>query len=303
LQKIYLWDTTVSLYHVYKILWRKIITFDIDQRAAAVSYSFILAFFPGTIFLFTLIPYIPIRHLDQQIMAFLQGIMPKGIYENAADTIQEIVSKRRRDILSFGFLLTIFAATNGMMALMRAFNMALETREKRTYLKARGIALLLTFLLLLVQLAAILVLIVGKFLLDFLKKKHILSLKTDLFLFEILRYGSIFMIFYIGISVIYYFAPAIHRRMKFFNFGSLIASILSILATNLFSYYLSNFSSYNRLYGSIGTVIALMVWVYLIAVILIFGFELNTSLRDALWQQRKVKTPQQSSASGVYNKP
>jgi membrane protein len=278
LQNIYLWDTTVSLYHVLKILWKQIIKFDIDQRAASVSYSFLLAVFPGVIFLFTLIPYI----LDRLIMEFLSDAMPKGIYENTSNTIQDIVSRKRSDILSFGFFFTVFAATNGMMALMRAFNMALQVREKRTYLKARMIALFLTVLLILVLISAIVILIVGTILIDFLFDKGILNENFNFYLLQIIRYGGIFLIFYLGICMIYYFAPAVHKRLRFFNFGALIASILGILATNLFSYYLANFNSYNKLYGSIGTLIALMVWIYLGALILILGFEINISVRDAL---------------------
>lgn len=282
LQSIYLWDTTVSLYHVLKILWKKIITFDIDQRAASVSYSFLLAVFPGVIFLFTLIPFVPIDNLDGLIMNFLRDAMPQGIYENTSNTIQDIVSRRRSDVLSFGFFFTVFAATNGMMALMRAFNMALQVREKRSYLKARFIALFLTLLLIVVLISAILVLIVGTIIIDFLFSKGLLNENFNFYLLQIVRYGGIFLIFYLGICAIYYFAPAVHKRLRFFNFGALISSILGILVTNLFSFYLANFNSYNKLYGSIGTLIALMVWIYLVALILILGFEINISVRDAL---------------------
>ncbi len=282
LQSIYLWDTTVSLYHVLKILWKKIITFDIDQRAASVSYSFLLAVFPGVIFLFTLIPFVPIDNLDVLIMNFLRDAMPQGIYENTSNTIQDIVSRRRSDVLSFGFFFTVFAATNGMMALMRAFNMALQVREKRSYLKARFIALFLTLLLIVVLISAILVLIVGTIIIDFLFSRGLLNENFNFYLLQIVRYGGIFLIFYLGICAIYYFAPAVHKRLRFFNFGALISSILGILVTNLFSFYLANFNSYNKLYGSIGTLIALMVWIYLVALILILGFEINISVRDAL---------------------
>ena len=282
LESIYLWDTTVSLYYLLTILWKKIITFDIDQRAASVSYSFLLAVFPGVIFLFTLIPFIPIEHLDRLIMDFLRDAMPKGIYDNTTFTIQEIVSRKRSDILSFGFFFTVFAATNGMMALMRAFKMALQVKEKRNYLKARMIALFLTVLLIVVLVCAIVILIVGRILIDFLFDKHLLNEDFTFYLLQLSRYGGIFLIFFCGICMIYYFAPAVHKRLKFFNLGALIASFLGILATNLFSYYLSNFNSYNKLYGSIGTLIALMVWIYLIALILILGFEINIALRDAL---------------------
>lgn len=272
----------MSLYHVLKILWKKIITFDIDQRAASVSYSFLLAVFPGVIFLFTLIPFVPIDNLDILIMNFLRDAMPQGIYENTSNTIQDIVSRRRSDVLSFGFFFTVFAATNGMMALMRAFNMTLQVREKRSYLKARFIALFLTLLLIVVLISAILVLIVGTIIIDFLFSKGLLNENFNFYLLQIVRYGGIFLIFYLGICAIYYFAPAVHKRLRFFNFGALVASVLGILVTNLFSFYLANFNSYNKLYGSIGTLIALMVWIYLVALTLILGLEINISVRDAL---------------------
>jgi membrane protein len=282
MRSIYLWDTTVSLYHVISILRQKVITFDIDQRAAAVSFSLLLAIFPAIIFLFTLIPYVPIDNLDMQIMEFLRNILPRGIYRTAAHTIQDIISRRRVEVLSFGFLFSIYAATNGMMALIRAFNISLEKEEKHNFWQGRFIALFLTFLLVLVMISAIVVLIVGKIMIAYLFDRGLLSEDFNFYMIQTLGYSSIFIIFFLGIGSIYYFAVDKTVRMGFFNFGAVLASILCILATNAFSYYLVNFSSYNKLYGSIGTLIGMMVWIYLIAVILIFGFEINSSLRDAL---------------------
>jgi membrane protein len=168
--------------------------------------------------------------------------------------------------------------------------MALKQREKRSYLKARWIAFLLTSLLILVLFTAIVVLIVGKITLNYITSQEFVNDNINVWGINILGYASIFLIFFFGISCIYFFAPAMHKKLKFFNFGALFASILSILATNLFSYYLENFNSYNRLYGSIGTLIAIMVWIYLIALILILGFELNISFLSAV-SRSKQKTP------------
>lgn len=290
LKDVYIFNTNVSLYVFLIVLYKKILNVDIDQRAAAVSFSFMLAVFPGTIFLFTLIPYVPIQDLEILIMDFLRNVMPAGLYESVRNTIQEIISQPRLDILSFGFLFAIFAATNGMSSLMRAFNMALKQRDKRSYLESRWIAFLLTSLLIVVLLAAIVVLIVGKITLNYITSKKFINQNIDIWGINIFGYAFIFVIFFIGISCIYYFAPAIHKKLKFFNFGALFASILSILATNLFSFYLENFGSYNRLYGSIGTLIAIMVWIYLIALILILGFELNISFQSASYRSKE-KTP------------
>jgi membrane protein len=280
LQKHHLRDTTTTFYQVLKILRSKLLKFDIDVRAAAVAYNFTLAIFPTIIFLFSVIPYIPVKHLDLQILNLLSEVMPIGIFEEAKLTITEIVSKPRGSILSFGFIFALYASTSGMMALMRAFNMTNETAEKRGFIKSRLIAVMLNFMLTFVLLISIIVLIVGRFAVDFLFDEGILNRDFNFYIFQLISYFVVFSVFFVTVSVIYYIAPAIPKRWKFFNSGSITASILTIIITNLFSFYLSNFASYNRLYGAIGTLIALMVWFYLIAFILILGFDINASIEE-----------------------
>lgn len=284
----------LAFYEVQKILINKIIHFDIDQRASAVAYSFILALFPAIIFLFTLIPYVPYEHFDKQVLNFLAEIIPSGIYKEAKVTIEEIVSKPRGDILSLGFFLSLFASTSGMMALMRAFNMTYKTVENRGFIKARLVATGLTFLLAFVLLIAILVLIVGRIILDVLLDLQLLNSDWVYYGIQVIRFTTVFFVSFLAVSVIYKWAPAIHKKWSFFSIGSVTSSILIILVTNLFSYYISNFASYNRLYGSIGALIALMIWVYLIALVLILGFEINASLDHA---RQEGKLPKRKNAT------
>jgi membrane protein len=281
MQKRHLHNTTATFYQVLMILKSKLLKFDIDVRAAAVAYNFTLAIFPTIIFLFSVIPYIPVEHLDLQILNLLSEVMPVGIFEEAKVTITEIVSKPRGSILSFGFIFALYASTSGMMALMTAFNMTNETAEKRGFVKSRLIAVMLNFMLTIVLMISIIVLIVGRFAVDFLFDEGVLNRDFNFYIFQIISYFVVFSVFFVTISVIYYIAPAIPKRWKFFNSGSITASILTIIITNLFSYYLSNFASYNRLYGAIGTLIALMVWFYLIALILILGFDINASIEES----------------------
>ncbi|MES2794637.1 MAG: YihY/virulence factor BrkB family protein [Bacteroidota bacterium] len=262
---------------VLEILWQKIIHFDIDSRAAAVAFNFTLAVFPTIIFLFTLIPYIPIDQLDLQILSFLEDIMPRGLFLEAKSTIIDIVSKKRGDVLSLGFLFALYASTSGMMSLMATFNLTYRTSANRGFVKERLIALLLNFLLTFILFLAVLILIVGRKIIDIFLERGWLTEDFNYFALHATRYGVVFLMLFVAVSIIYYVAPSIHKRWKFINAGSITASILIILSTNLFSYYLSNFASYNRLYGSIGTIIALMLWLYLVALILIVGFEINAS--------------------------
>jgi len=291
LQKLHLQNTPATVYQILRILFNRIIKFDIDVRAAAVAYNFTLAIFPTIIFLFSLIPYIPVENLDLKILNLLSEFIPAGIFKEAKQTITEIVSKPRSGVLSFGFIFALYASTSGMMALMTAFNMTNQTAEKRGFLKARLIAVILNFMLTFVLVIAIVVLIGGRLAIDFLFDKGLLNRDFTYYFFQFTSYFVVFFVFFVTISVIYFIAPAIPKRWRFFNPGSITASILTILVTNLFSYYLSNFASYNRLYGAIGTFIALMVWFYLIALILIFGFDINASIEESKnIENKKVKT-------------
>ncbi|WP_428664081.1 YihY/virulence factor BrkB family protein [Runella sp.] len=276
---------SVSLADIGTLLIEKIFFYDIDQRAAAVAYNFTLAVFPTILFLFTLIPYFPIPNMESQIMNFMRDAMPGSLYEFAAATIYDIISRKQGGILSFGFVLALLTATNGMGALMTAFNMVDHASENRGFFKAKGIALLLTVLLSTVLFLAVLVIIVGAFLVDWLHQTILLGDHFTVFLLDALRYLVMFFAFTLAVAIIYRFAPKVDHGWRFFNLGAIIASLLIILATYGFSFYLSQFSSYNKLYGSIGTIIAMIIWFYLVALLLIFGFELNTSIWRAKHQK------------------
>ncbi len=287
-RKNYFFAKSVSMVDIWTLLVDKLLLYNIDQRAAAVAYNFTLAIFPAILFLFTLIPYIPINDLDKIIMVNLRGVMPAPIYEFASNTIFDIVIRKQGGILSFGFLLALFTATNGMGALMTAFNMANRTAEgrKRSYVRTRLVALWLTLILLLVMVTAILGIIVGDFLLVYMGKKILANETIVIWLIGALRYVGMFVTFWAGVSIIYRYAPDTKYGWRLFNLGSFTTALLIILATAGFSYYLSNFSTYNKLYGSIGTIIALVIWFYLIALMLIFGFELNISIWKAKHQRK-----------------
>jgi membrane protein len=220
----------------------------------------------------------PIEHLDLKMIGFLKGTMPKNLQGDLTELISEIVNKKRGGVLSFGFLFALFASTSGIMALIRSFNLTYKTNENRGFFKERFIAVGLNFLLTFVLLIAFTVFILGNFVVKMLAKKDIIQYDFTFYLTKCLTYLIIFSVFFFTISIIYYYAPAIHKRWKFFNAGSITASIMTILVTNLFSYYLVNFASYHKVYGSIGSLIALMVWLYFVSLILIVGFEINASI-------------------------
>jgi membrane protein len=296
-QNTYLRDKNTSWYLIYQIFVRKFRRNEILARADGVAFNFTLSVFPFIIFLFTLIPYIPAKDLDRQIMSFLGEVLPAGIFADAAPTINDIVSRPRGQLLSLGAILALYAGTAGMMALMSAFNKMYRTTENRGFLRTRLIATGLVLMLVIVMLIGIASIVVGRFVLEWIFGTARIDDYWLYWWINLLRYAVVFIVFFVGISTIYYVAPAITKRWRFFSYGSAAASVLAILSTQLFSYYFSNFASYNRLYGSIGTFIAMMVWFLLISIILLLGFEINASVDEARTESRM----QQFKANRQYH--
>ena len=290
----------LSLYKFFKIFLFNIEEDEIVDRSNGVAYNFILAIFPTIIFLFTLIPYIahyfPSISRDG-IMLFLSDYMPTSMYEVASSTVLDILSKQRGGLLTFGFVFALFLATNGMMALMRAFNACYKTVEKRSFFKMRLTATGLTILLAVVLMSAVFLLIVGELVINNVTNElsNLSNLRLDkLYGLFALRFVVIFVVFFFAVSFIYYFGPAVHYNWKFFSIGSFIATLACIGISYGFSFYITNFASYNKVYGSIGVLIALMVWIQLLTVVLLFGYEINASLHygrkiEAIEQHKRRK--------------
>jgi membrane protein len=289
----------VSLYKIIKIFIQNLLDDDILDRANGVAFNFILAIFPAIIFLFTLIPYVTEFFPEintESIMQFLGQQIPSSMFEVVSSTVLDIVSNQRGGLLSLGFLFSVYLSTNGMMALMRAFNSCYRTIENRGGVKTRLIATGLTINMTFVLFVAILLLVVGQFVLEAIMANIPefdwinISYFTVILLF-VLRFITIFIAFFLAISFIYYFGPAIHYNWRFFSVGSLIATLLCLTVSYGFSYYVTNFGTYNKVYGSIGVLIALMIWIQLITVVLLVGYEVNASIHDAirkeaLWNTR-----------------
>ena len=289
----------VSLYKILKIFLNNLMNDEILDRANGVAFNFILAIFPAVIFLFTLIPYVT-RFFPQinisTIMQFLGDQIPSSMYEVVSSTLLDIISIQRGGLLSFGFIFSLYLSTNGMIALMRAFNACYRTIENRGAIKTRLIATALTINMAFALLLAIMLLVVGQLALEYVLANLPefgwldLSSFTVVLLF-VCRFLALFIAFFLAISFVYYFGPAIHYNWKFFSIGSLLATLSSLLVSYGFSYYITNFGTYNKIYGSIGALIALMVLIQLITIVLLVGYEVNTSIHDAvrkeaLWNTR-----------------
>ena len=269
---------TLSVYEIIATFVNEFLRGSLLNKASSLAYNFMLAFFPATIFLFTLIPYVPVKNFQPTLLKTLAQVLPTNAYLAFDNTIKDIVSIHHGKLLSVGFITTLYFATNGISNLMQAFNRSSLIIEKRTWLKRRMVALVLTVVISLSLLIAIAIMVEGQTLIEILKS-HLLSKSAFWgYLLTVARWLIIISIFFVTVSILYRYGPAHKLRWPFLNPGSILATSLAILSSWGFTFYINHFSSYNKLYGSLGTLIVVMIWLWLNSLILLIGFELNANI-------------------------
>src|SRR5690606_15075704 len=247
--------------------------------------------FPLLLFLLNTIPYIGYIFPEitaENILLFTREILPDSLYEGSEATILDIVSRQRQGLLSFGFFFALYLATNGVVSMMAAFNSCHRTRENRSFFKTRGIAVGIIMVLVLALCSAALIMIIGNNFLSVLSEYDIVSNRFIYYSVTFSRFFTLLVLFVLTTSFIFRYAPAVHDKWRFFSLGSVTAGLLISLAFFLFSFYLNNFASYNKLYGSIGTMIAVMFWLLITSYLILIGFEVNVSMDKAA--ERKAVT-------------
>lgn len=271
----------VPLYYVGAFFYKGISQGYLTTRAAAIAFSFFLAIFPMILVFFTLIPFIPINNFQETLMAFITNIIPDSAETIINTTLVDIIKRPRGGLLSFTFFLALVFATNGFSSIVDAFNNTYHTIETRTWLKQRIIALVMFSINTFIVIIAIVLLTSGSSFFEFLLEKQILNNRTTFYLLEGVKWIVLAAMFFFSISFIYFLAPAKRNKFRFISAGSSLATVLSLIASIGFNYYVKNFSSYNALYGSIGTLLIILIWIYFNAIILLIGFELNASIQHA----------------------
>lgn len=256
-------------------------------RARSVAFTFLLAVFPAIIFLFSLVPYIPVPHLKDSLVAVMHDVTPDSIFKLLSRAIDEAASKQHSGFLSFGLFMSLFISTNGAMGLMASFDKASEYSFKRSQLRQRWVALQLTVILFVLLLFSIALIVAGnKLIILALMKFHRLS-NFNVMLFTTLKFLIILLLFFNSISIIYRYGPAHVKKWKFISPGSTLATFLSISVSLGFSFFVNKFGGPSRLFGSLGTIIALQIWIYLNSFALLLGFELNASIEQKKAQKEQ----------------
>lgn len=271
----------VPLYDVAIFFWRSIVDGAITTRASAIAFSFFIAFFPGLIFMFTLIPYIPIDNFQYELLAIIEQVMPGSTYTTIEGTVTDIITQPRGGLLSLGFFLALIFATNGLASMMSAFDATIHSIYRRTWISQRFAAIILLFILLILLTVAIALLTGGQDFINYLDTKEFIKDGFIVFLLIVGKWIITIALFFFAYAFLYYMAPAKKTQWRFISAGGTLATILSIITLIGFTYYINNFGQYNKLYGSIGTLLIILLLMYIMSLILLIGFELNASIYQA----------------------
>ena len=275
----------MSLYDVLEMYVIGIVEGALTTRAGGIAFSFFMAVFPFMLFILTLIPYIPIEGFQDGLFSFIKEILPPQTFEAVNVVLGDIINNQYGGLLSFGFLLSIFLMTNGVNAIFSGFEYSYHVTDIRNVFRTYFISLGVSLLMSLFLIVTITSLILYQVALSKIDEKGWLN-TSDLNLFYIGKNALFLIMIFTIVSLLFRYGTKQGKDTKFFSAGALLTTVVSLFTFYLFGIYVVKFAQYNQLYGSIGTLLILMLFVWLNSIILLLGFELNASLH-VLRQQNK----------------
>lgn len=277
----------IPVYQVLMFFFKGLQKGAITTRASSISFSFFLALFPLVIVFFTLIPYVPIENFQESLLLIMKNLIPEKAYNVVESTLFDIITQPRSGLLSLGFLLAVYFSTNGVNNIIDAFNATYHTISKRSFFKQYVVSIALVFIILFIIITGVSLITIGPIVLNFLVAKGILFKGIVIVIILLIKWIVIIGIFFFGYSFLYYLGPEKKNQFRFISAGSSFATLLTILTSVVFNYYVNNFSRYNALYGSIGTLLLILVWIYFNSIIVLIGFELNASIAHTKKHDKK----------------
>ncbi|WP_417886759.1 YihY/virulence factor BrkB family protein [Zunongwangia sp.] len=266
----------LSLYNLWKIYSDGIIKGTFSTRASSIAYSFFMALFPFIIFVFNLIPYIDIADFKIKFLILVDILLPTEAQGYFGEIFNDIVSRQRGGLLSLSFFLSIFLMTNGVNAIFTGFEFSYHTKVNRSIIKQYLVALGVSLFLVVILLIAVGIIVYSQYAIEGLLGENPFSNYIDKA--SVITYISFIALIYTVVAILYYFGTKEAKQSRFFSVGAFFTTILILVSSFLFGLYIENFSNYNELYGSIGALLILMVYIWLNSNILLLGFELNASL-------------------------
>ena len=276
----------VSPKDVWKLFIMSLSDGNLGVRASAITLNLFLAFFPLIIVILTLTPFIPIEHFQERIFSVIMEVFSNDISVYLQDTIDDIVSIPHGGMMSFGFLGAIMFATNGIAMLLMAFEASSHVNLRRNWLKQRLVALGTLLVLIVLFTVAIAIYVFGEHLINQMANSGILNKDHTLFWIKLAKWFFTAITVLVAFSFLYYIAQR-KGHWRFFSQGSVFSTVGIFVLTWALKSYFAQFNQYNLLYGSIGSLIFMIMWIYFISYVILFGFEMNMSILRAKEEEFK----------------
>lgn len=287
---------SIPIYDVVVFFVRGIQRGALTTRASSIAFHVALASLPLIIYLFTLIPHIPIRNFQEGFMSMVESMLPSNVFQLLESTLRDMFVKRPA-LQLFGILIALYFATNAINVLIVAFNNTFHAIETRSWVERRAIAAFLVIIMFVLMITAISLIIFSRSAINLLENKEIIQKGLTLNIFRIGKWIVIIALIYSALSFLYWLGPSRKMKWKFYSAGSSLASVLVILTSLIFSSIINHFGQFNKFYGSIGTMMVIMLWLYLNSIALLIGFELNASIKGAKLEMNH-ELPQEITEEG-----
>lgn len=273
-----------TLYHLLSIYTTGIFKGSFSPRASSIAYSFLLALFPFLLLVLNLIPYIPIKSFQERFLLFVQELLPPQTADFFYPIIADIAVNRRSTLLSFVFFLMLILSANGVNAIFSSFQYSFHVSLNRNFFRQYLLAVGISMLLALVLLTSVGGILYGEYLIQSFKSYHIISNEgAYISIFQFLIFVAMV---YTSIAILYFFGTKEAAFKQFFSTGTTVTTVLFVATTYFFGVYINNFSNYNELYGSIGALMILMLYIWINSNLLLLGFELDVSIRRLKGQMK-----------------
>ncbi len=280
----------IPIYDVVRFFSQQMQHVGLNERAASISFNFLLAIPPLAIVLFTILSHLPwAEDLYEQALLLTKRIAPTpSTYEIIKSVIDDFFNPDG-SLISIGLIVAIFFSSNAMITIMRTFDKSMLhiEIEKRNFLEVRFDAIKLTVLIILIIVATMLILMTQGTLLEYIRQQMNINDKSYNWIVEIVRFSVTFLMIFYGVAFIYKFAPSVRKKWKLISPGAILSTLMIIGFTYLFSIWVNNFASYNKVYGSLGSLLILMLLVFFNSLVLLIGFELNVSINSLQSLARK----------------
>ena len=265
----------MSLYDILELYVLGIFKGAFSYRASAIAFSFFMALFPFALFILNLIPFIPLENFQADFLEFVEEGVPPNTYDAIEAILRDIMETSHQGLLSSGFILSILLMTNGINAILGGFEMSAHITITRGFFRQYFISLAISLVLSMILLITVAAIVIPEVM---ILKMNIRGYVADVSVIEWSRYGFILLMILITTSILYKFGAKETSSIAFISYGAVFTTILIVISSYIFGIYVTKFAKYNELYGSIGTLLVLMFYIWINCMVLLLGFELNATI-------------------------